>query len=71
MRARVSYAGPLVAPLPAGAEVGRLRIYRGDILVTEMPAVTAEAVARGTLVQRARDAAGALSVQVFRRLRGS
>jgi serine-type D-Ala-D-Ala carboxypeptidase (penicillin-binding protein 5/6) len=71
MRARISYSAPLSAPVSEGNGVGRLRIYRGDILVTEVPVVAAATVEKGTLWQRAKDSAGALAAQLVRRVRGS
>jgi serine-type D-Ala-D-Ala carboxypeptidase (penicillin-binding protein 5/6) len=71
MRARISYSAPLSAPVSEGNDVGRLRIYRGDILVTEVPVVAAATVEKGTLWQRAKDSAGALAAQLVRRVRGS
>jgi D-alanyl-D-alanine carboxypeptidase (penicillin-binding protein 5/6) len=71
VRSVVTYRGPLVAPVAEGTEVGRISVWRGDILVIEEPVLTAAAVAQGTLLRRAGAAATALAAQWFRRLRGS
>ena len=55
--ARVIYQGPLAAPIEQGREVGRLRIMRGDAVALDQPLFTAESVAKGTIPQRALDAA--------------
>lgn len=56
--AKVTYNGPLKAPVAKGAEVARLEITRGPLKVMELPLVTTEDVPVGTLWQRALDGAG-------------
>jgi D-alanyl-D-alanine carboxypeptidase (penicillin-binding protein 5/6) len=56
LSAKISYRGPLVAPVAEGVEVGRLKIWRGPSQVLDIPLKTGGAVARGTLSQRALDA---------------
>jgi D-alanyl-D-alanine carboxypeptidase (penicillin-binding protein 5/6) len=56
LTAKISYRGPLIAPVAEGVEVGRLKIWRGQSQVLDAPLKTGEAVARGTLSQRAIDA---------------
>ncbi|QRG09770.1 D-alanyl-D-alanine carboxypeptidase [Xanthobacter dioxanivorans] len=53
--ARVVYTGPLRAPVTKGAEVGRLEISRGPVKVLDVPLVTTEDVAVGSLMDRAID----------------
>ncbi len=53
--ARIVYTGPLRAPLAKGAEVGRVQILRNDVLMREVPVHTLEAVAVGSLMERAAD----------------
>jgi D-alanyl-D-alanine carboxypeptidase (penicillin-binding protein 5/6) len=53
---KISYQGPLVAPIPAGKEVAKLLVVRGTIQTAEFPLVAAEAVPVGSLQQRAIDA---------------
>jgi D-alanyl-D-alanine carboxypeptidase (penicillin-binding protein 5/6) len=54
--ARVQYDGPLRAPIKKGAEVAKLRVYRGDQLALETPLYAAEDVAAGGVIGRAFDA---------------
>lgn len=54
---RVVYQGPLLAPVEAGVATGRLEVKRAGAVVLEQPLVTAEAVAQGSLMRRAFDAA--------------
>lgn len=56
LSAKIVYQGPLVAPVAQGVEVGRLKIWRGQSQVLDVPLKTGEAVAVGTLSQRALDA---------------
>lgn len=54
--ARVHYEGPLRAPVRKGAEVAKLRVYRGDQIALEVPLYAAEDVATGGVLGRAIDA---------------
>jgi D-alanyl-D-alanine carboxypeptidase (penicillin-binding protein 5/6) len=54
---RVVYEGPHIAPLAAGAKVGRLEVKRGGATVLEQPIETAESIEQGPLSRRAFDAA--------------
>ena len=65
--ARVVYQGPLAAPVEQGREVARLRVTRGDTLALEQPLYAGEAVAEGTLTQRALDAAMEVGTDLIRR----
>ncbi len=53
---RILYEGPVMAPVEAGAPVGKLEIKRGGTVVLEQPLETAEAVEEGSLARRAFDA---------------
>lgn len=55
--AKVVYRGPLRAPIAKGAEVAKLRVFRGDQLALEVPLYAAEDVATGSLLGRAMDSA--------------
>ena len=57
LTAKVVYTGPLVAPVSAGVEVGRLKVWRGAILALDVPVKTKESVGVGGLGRRALDAA--------------
>jgi D-alanyl-D-alanine carboxypeptidase (penicillin-binding protein 5/6) len=56
LTAKIVYKGPLVAPVAAGVETGRLIVWRGQSEVLETPLRTGGSVAAGTLTQRALDA---------------
>jgi D-alanyl-D-alanine carboxypeptidase (penicillin-binding protein 5/6) len=56
LSAKIIYQGPLMAPVAEGVEVGRLRIWRGQSQVLEVPLQTGGSVAIGTLTERAVDA---------------
>ena len=68
MRGRITYKGPIIAPVQKGAEIGRLRIDRGDVKALDIPVFAAETVPAGPLAKRARDAAMELSTGWFRRI---
>jgi len=53
---RIVYDGPVMAPVVAGAPVGRLEIRRGEALALAMPLQTAESVEQGSLTRRFFDA---------------
>ena len=54
---RIVYEGPVIAPIEAGAKVGRVEIKRGGLVVLNLPLVAAESVEEGPLYKRAFDAA--------------
>ncbi len=56
LSARVSYKGPLLAPVPAGAALAELKLFRGDREVMSVPLRTAGGVPVGSLPRRALDA---------------
>lgn len=66
--AQIVYRGPLLAPVPAGLEAARLKVFRGDTLLSDAPLQTAEAVAQGGLARRALDAVGELAGAAIRKL---
>jgi D-alanyl-D-alanine carboxypeptidase (penicillin-binding protein 5/6) len=53
---RIVYTGPLIAPVEAGREVARLKIFRGTEQILDLPLKTAAAVEQGALPRRAMDA---------------
>jgi len=67
LTARIVYQGPLMAPVQEGAEVARLRVYRGSALALEAPLVAGETVAQGPLHRRAFDAGLELGQSLFRK----
>jgi len=68
LTAKVTYSGPLIAPVEQGKEVGTLRVFRGPNVILEVPLLTANAVAAGTLTQRGLDAASELGLGLFRQM---
>ena len=53
--ARIVYTGPLKAPVASGAEVGRLKVLRGDAQVLDLPLYAGQDVPVGSLSRRAVD----------------
>lgn len=68
--ARVVYTGPVRAPVVKGAEIGRLRIMRGETQALDLPVFAAEDVAEGPLMRRAMDAVFEQGVVWVRRMLG-
>ena len=68
--AKIVYTGPLAAPVTRGKEVARLKIWRDDMLVIDVPLNTGADVAPGGLVWRAFDAGVALAGNSVRRALG-
>ncbi len=66
MSGRIVYQGPLVAPIEEGAEVARLKVFRGNVLALDLPLRAAESVPVGSLTQRALDAGTEFGVGLFR-----
>ena len=44
--ARIVYTGPVPAPVEQGQPIGKLKVWRGDNLVLEVPLQAAESVAQ-------------------------
>jgi D-alanyl-D-alanine carboxypeptidase (penicillin-binding protein 5/6) len=63
--ARIVYSGPVRAPVQEGQPIGRLKVWRGDNLVLEVPLRAAESVARGGITGRAIDAATEFVIGLF------
>ena len=64
---RIVYTGPLIAPIEAGQEVARLKIFRGTELILDLPLKTAAAVEQGALPRRAMDAGLEYATGLFRK----
>jgi serine-type D-Ala-D-Ala carboxypeptidase (penicillin-binding protein 5/6) len=64
--AHIVYTGPVPAPVSKGQPIGRLKVWRGDSLVLEIPLTAAEDVPKGTMPQRALDGATELLIGLFR-----
>lgn len=65
--AKIVYTGPLAAPVEAGRDAARLKIWRGDMLVVDAPLKTGAPVALGGLTRRAFDAGIELGGDAVRR----
>jgi serine-type D-Ala-D-Ala carboxypeptidase (penicillin-binding protein 5/6) len=64
--ARIVYTGPVRAPVEKGRPIGKLKVWRGENVVLEVPLQAGRDVARGGLAQRAFDAASELVIGLFR-----
>ena len=64
--ARVIYTGPVRAPVVEGQAIGRLKVWRGDIVALEMPLRAADSAGPGSVSQRAFDALTELVIGLFR-----
>ena len=64
--ARITYSGPVLAPVQKGQTIGRLKIWRGDAVVLEVPVEAAEDVPLGAVHRRAWDAATELVIGLIR-----
>ncbi len=64
--ARITYTGPVRAPIQQGQRIGVLKIWRGNNIAMESPLVAAESVATGSTTRRAIDGAGELVIGLFR-----
>jgi len=64
--ARVVYSGPVPAPVEKGQPIGKLKVWRGDIVALEVPLQASESVGPGNLPRRAFDAATELIIGLFR-----
>jgi D-alanyl-D-alanine carboxypeptidase (penicillin-binding protein 5/6) len=64
--ARVVYSGPVRTPVESGQQIGTLKVWRGEFLALETPLQASEAVAAGSMRQRAFDAAAELVIGLFR-----
>lgn len=64
--ARVTYTGPVRAPVEEGRQVGVLKVWRGETLALEVPLSTGEEIGKGSLSQRAFDAVAESVIALFR-----
>jgi len=64
--ARVTYTGPLPAPVVSGRPAGVLKVWRGDTIALEVPLRTGEDISKGSLSQRAFDAVAESVIALFR-----
>jgi D-alanyl-D-alanine carboxypeptidase (penicillin-binding protein 5/6) len=64
--ARISYRGPISAPVEQGQKIGVLKVFRGENIALEVPLQAAESIGPGSLSQRAVDAVTELVIGLFR-----
>lgn len=67
LSAKIVYVGPLLAPVAAGVEVARLKVWRGPTLALDVPLKTQAAVPLGGLGKRALDAGIELALGLLRK----
>jgi D-alanyl-D-alanine carboxypeptidase (penicillin-binding protein 5/6) len=63
---RMVYQGPLRAPVKKGAEVARLKVWRGEKVALDVPLVAAGDVAEGGIARRAFDGVYELALDLVR-----
>jgi D-alanyl-D-alanine carboxypeptidase (penicillin-binding protein 5/6) len=63
---RAQYTGPLPAPIKKGAEIARLRVFRGNSTALEVPLYAGVDVGVGSLTQRAYDSTSELASGLVR-----
>jgi len=64
--ARIVYSGPVRAPIEQGQRIGSVKVWRSGNLAVEAPLYAAEAVEKGSTMQRAFDGASELMIGMFR-----
>ena len=64
--ARLVYAGPVPAPISKGQSIGKLKVWRGENLALEVPLQASDDVGKGSMTNRAMDAATELVIGRFR-----
>jgi len=64
--ARITYTGPLRAPVDGGQLVGTVRVWRGPNVAVEVPVYASESVGTGSMTRRAFDTASELVIGVLR-----
>ena len=64
--ARIVYTGPVPAPITKDQPIGKLKVWRGDNLVLDVPLQAADDVGTGSMSQRAMDGATELMIGLFR-----
>ncbi|MBO0733258.1 MAG: D-alanyl-D-alanine carboxypeptidase [Methylocapsa sp.] len=64
---KIVYTGPLIAPVEAGREAARLKVFRGGEQILDLPLKTAASVEQGSLPRRAMDAGMEYVTVLFRK----
>ena len=68
LKARISYLGPITAPIEKGQRIGTLKVYIGEALTQETQLIALADVPEGTLFQRATSAVKELATGWIRSL---
>ena len=66
LKADIVFTGPIMAPVSKGDQIAKLQVLIGDRVSQETPLYAAQDVAKGSIPQRAMDAAQELIVGFFR-----
>jgi D-alanyl-D-alanine carboxypeptidase (penicillin-binding protein 5/6) len=66
LEARILYDGPVPAPIPAGARIGRLAISRDGVPALDVPLMAKQDVAKGGLTSRAMGALYEMTIGLVR-----
>lgn len=64
--ARITYTGPVPAPIEADQRIGVVKVWRGETVALEAPLYAETSVATGTMTQKAFDTAGEMLIALFR-----
>jgi len=60
--ARITYTGPVRAPVDSGQLVGTVRVWRGSNVAVEVPVYASESIGTGSMTRRAFDTASELVI---------
>jgi D-alanyl-D-alanine carboxypeptidase (penicillin-binding protein 5/6) len=64
--AKITYLGPVRAPVQAGQPVGVVKVWRGDTIAVETPLFAENSVASGSMTRKAFDTAGEMVIGLLR-----
>jgi D-alanyl-D-alanine carboxypeptidase (penicillin-binding protein 5/6) len=60
--ARITYTGPVRAPVESGQPVGTVRVWRGQNVAVEVPVFASESIGQGSMTRRAFDTVSELVI---------
>jgi D-alanyl-D-alanine carboxypeptidase (penicillin-binding protein 5/6) len=64
--ARITYTGPVRAPIDRDQRIGAIRVWRGKELAVEVPVYATESIGPGSMTRRAIDSASELLIGLVR-----
>ena len=64
--ARITYTGPVRAPVDGGQSIGTVRVWRGQNVAVEVPLYASESIGQGSMTRRAFDTASELVIGLLR-----